>query len=73
MPGLIPVTSSRAPVGLVVQRPYTGTAGRSRNAQVSTFLAYAASKRRALIDREMYLPKSWPTTASAAGPRGCAR
>lgn len=42
-----------------VQRQYTGTAGRIENAQVATFLAYATTKGRALIDRELYLPRSW--------------
>lgn len=42
-----------------VQRQYTGTAGRVENAQVATYLAYATPKGRALIDRELYLPKSW--------------
>jgi SRSO17 transposase len=42
-----------------VQRQYTGTAGRIENAQVSVFLAYATDAGRALIDREMYVPKVW--------------
>jgi SRSO17 transposase len=42
-----------------VQRQYTGTAGRVENAQVAVFLAYASSRGRALIDRDVYLPKSW--------------
>lgn len=42
-----------------VQRQYTGTAGRTENCQIGTFLAYASSKGRALIDRELYLPRSW--------------
>jgi SRSO17 transposase len=42
-----------------VQRQYTGTAGRVENAQVAVFVAYASSRGRALIDREVYLPKSW--------------
>jgi SRSO17 transposase len=42
-----------------VQRQYTGTAGRIENCQVATFLGYATPKGRALIDRELYLPKSW--------------
>jgi SRSO17 transposase len=42
-----------------VQRQYTGTAGRTENSQIGTFLAYASSKGRALIDRELYLPVSW--------------
>ena len=53
-----------------VQRQYTGTAGRIENTQVATFLAYASSKGRALIDRELYLPKSWtddPARCRAGG------
>lgn len=42
-----------------VQRQYTGTAGRIENAQVGVFLAYASRHGHALIDRRVYLPKSW--------------
>ena len=42
-----------------VQRQYSGTAGRVENCQLGVFCAYASSKGRALIDRELYLPKSW--------------
>jgi len=42
-----------------VQRQYPGTAGRVENCQLGVFLAYASPKGRALIDRELYLPKSW--------------
>jgi len=42
-----------------VQRQYSGTAGRTENSQIGTFLAYASRRGRALIDRELYLPKSW--------------
>ncbi|MFD4144724.1 IS701 family transposase [Streptomyces sp. NPDC058572] len=42
-----------------VQRQYSGTAGRTENCQIGTFLAYASTKGRALIDRELYLPASW--------------
>ena len=43
-----------------VARQYTGTAGRVENAQVGVFLAYAAPDgRRALTDRELYLPGKW--------------
>ena len=43
-----------------VARQYTGTAGRVENCQVGVFLAYAASDgARALIDRELYLPRAW--------------
>ena len=42
-----------------VARQYSGTAGRIENAQVGVFLAYASARGRALIDRELYLPKEW--------------
>src|SRR3954467_1780629 len=53
-----------------VQRQYTGTAGRIENAQVAVYLTYAAARGHALIDRELYLPKSWtddPDRCAAAG------
>jgi SRSO17 transposase len=53
-----------------VQRQYTGTAGRIENAQVSTFLAYATRKGRALIDRQLYLPKSWTDDRSRCRAAG---
>lgn len=42
-----------------VQRQYSGTAGRTENCQIGTFLAYASDRGHALIDRELYLPVSW--------------
>jgi SRSO17 transposase len=42
-----------------VQRQYSGTAGRTENCQVGTFLAYASVHGHALIDRELYIPQSW--------------
>jgi SRSO17 transposase len=42
-----------------VQRQYSGTAGRVENCQLGVFLAYTTSKGRVVIDRELYLPKSW--------------
>jgi SRSO17 transposase len=42
-----------------VQRQYTGTSGKVDNCQLGVFLAYASPRGRALIDRELYLPKSW--------------
>jgi SRSO17 transposase len=42
-----------------VQRQYSGTAGRVENCQLGVFLAYAAPRGRALIDAELYLPRSW--------------
>jgi SRSO17 transposase len=53
-----------------VQRQYTGTAGRIENAQVAVYLTYAAPGGHALIDRELYLPRSWtgdPARCRAAG------
>lgn len=53
-----------------VQRQYTGTAGRIENSQVAVFLGYAANAGHALIDRELYLPKSWtgdPERCAEAG------
>jgi hypothetical protein len=42
-----------------VQRQYSGTAGRTENCQIGVFLAYASTRGHALIDRELYLPRSW--------------
>jgi SRSO17 transposase len=50
-----------------VQRQYTGTAGRIENAQVAVFLTYAGPGGHALIDRALYVPKSW-----TADPDRCA-
>ena len=53
-----------------VQRQYSGTAGRVENCQLGVFLAYASPRGRALIDRELYLPKSWtedPQRCAEAG------
>ena len=46
-----------------VQRQYSGMAGRIENCQVGVFLAYASPKGRALVDRELYLPKEWAADA----------
>jgi SRSO17 transposase len=57
-----------------VQRQYTGTAGKITNCQLGVFLAYASPKGRALVDRELYLPKSWTgdgqRLAAAGVPEG---
>ena len=42
-----------------VQRQYSGTAGRIENCQVGVFLGLVGSRGRALVDRELYLPKAW--------------
>jgi SRSO17 transposase len=58
------------------QRQYTGTAGRTENAPVAVYLAYAAPAGSAFIDRALYLPRSWtgdPARCDAAGvPAGTA-
>lgn len=56
-----------------VQRQYSGTAGRVENCQVAVFLSYASPAGHALIDRELYLPRSWtadPARCAAAGIPG---
>jgi SRSO17 transposase len=57
-----------------VQRQYTGTAGRTENAQVAVYLAYAAAAGSAFIDRALYLPRSWTSDPArcraAAVPEG---
>jgi hypothetical protein len=46
-----------------VQRQYSGTAGRIENCQIGVFLGYASRHGQALIDRALYLPKSWTQDA----------
>ncbi|MEV0849907.1 transposase [Streptomyces sp. NPDC049954] len=48
-------------------RQYTGTSGKIDNCQIGVFAAYATSRGRALVDRELYLPKAW------TGDRECCR
>jgi SRSO17 transposase len=60
-----------------VQRQYSGTLGRVDNCQIATFLAYVTPDRdRVLIDRRLYLPKSWTSDpgrcAEAGVPDGVA-
>jgi len=42
-----------------VQRQYSGMAGRIEHCQIGVFLACASSRGHTLLDRELYLPKSW--------------
>ena len=42
-----------------VARQYSGTAGRVENCQIGVFLTYSAPAGRTLLDRELYLPKTW--------------
>ena len=42
-----------------VGRQYCGLTGQIENCQVGVFLAYISSKGHSLLDRRLYLPKSW--------------
>jgi len=53
-----------------VQRQYSGTAGRIENSQVGVFLSYASLRGRALIDRRIYLPKSWAADRARCAAAG---
>jgi SRSO17 transposase len=53
-----------------VKRQYAGTAGRVENAQVAVYLVDATDAAHAMVDRELYLPRSWsddPERLQAAG------
>jgi SRSO17 transposase len=62
------VKKGRASAG--VQRQYSGTAGRVENCQVAVFLSYASPAGHALIDRELYLPRSWTTDPGRCAAAG---
>jgi len=62
------VKKGTATVG--VQRQYSGTAARIENAQVAAYLTYAAPRGHALIDRALYLPKSWAEDADRCQEAG---
>src|SRR5436305_3881014 len=53
-----------------VQRQYSGTAGRIENCQVGVFLSYACRRGRALIDRRVYLPRSWAENRARCAAAG---
>lgn len=53
-----------------VQRQYSGTAGRVENCQIAVLLGYATSKGRALLDRSLYLPKSWTDDSARCAKAG---
>ena len=42
-----------------VQRQYTGTAGKITNCQIGVFLTLVTPNAQVIIDRELYMPKSW--------------
>jgi SRSO17 transposase len=53
-----------------VQRQYSGTAGRIENCQLGVFLTYTSPRGRALIDRELYLPKTWTENRERSAEAG---
>src|SRR5918998_827001 len=53
-----------------VARQYTGTTGKIDNCQVGVFCAYATGAGRALIDRELYLPRAWTDDRDRARAAG---
>jgi DDE superfamily endonuclease len=61
---------NKGTVTVGVQRQDTGTAGRVENAQAGVYLVYATDAGHAVVDRELYLPRSWtddPDRLRAAG------
>lgn len=46
-----------------VGKQYCGLTGQIENCQVGVFLAYISSKGQSLLDRRLYLPKSWTTVS----------
>lgn len=53
-----------------MQRQYTGTAGRIENSQVAVYLTYASDRGHALMDRALYLPKSWTENSDRLAAAG---
>jgi SRSO17 transposase len=53
-----------------VARQYTGTTGKIDNCQIGVFCAYATDAGRALIDRELYLPRAWTDDRERARAAG---
>jgi SRSO17 transposase len=46
-------------MSVAVARQYSGTLGKVDNCQVAVFLGYATSRLRLLVDRALYLPRTW--------------
>lgn len=44
-----------------VKRQYSGTAGKTENCQMGTFLSYATVRGHVFLDRRLYLPEEWCT------------
>jgi hypothetical protein len=64
--GFIKKGSRSARVG----RQYTGTTGKVDNCQIGVFCAYTTPTGRALIDRELYLPRAWTDDRDRARAAG---
>src|SRR3954467_15326843 len=54
----------KGPKSVGVQRQYSGTAGLIENCQIGVFLAYASSRGRTFLDRELYVPQDWAADAA---------
>jgi SRSO17 transposase len=53
-----------------VARQYCGTLGKTANCQIGVFLAHVGPRGRALVDKRLYLPRTWtnaPERCDAAG------
>ena len=61
--GVLVVDETGYPKGgdmsVAVARHYSGTLGKVDNCQVAVFLGYATCRLRLLVDRALYLPKTW--------------
>lgn len=53
-----------------VARQYSGTLGKIGNCQVGVFLGYASERGHALVDRALYLPRSWTEDAERCQAAG---
>uniref|UniRef100_UPI0036F413A1 transposase n=2 Tax=Streptomyces angustmyceticus TaxID=285578 RepID=UPI0036F413A1 len=58
-PWTTPTSSRRARRRPVSSGSTPARPGRTENCQIGVFATYATAKGRALVDRELYLPKSW--------------
>ena len=54
-----------------VARQHCGRIGKTENCQAGVFLSYASEKGYGLIDRKLYLPKSWFTPEYTARSKKC--
>ena len=55
-----------------VARQYCGKLGKVANCQAGMFLAYVSPLGRALVDKRLYLPKSWTSDPGPVCGGGCA-